>query len=757
MNLPAKIFSLLERLYNSLKYDGIYIVVSILLPLALWKIAAGQEIVKFLATGKDTHNVVLILFVFTMLTFSVWSIPTLAISLWKKVTGTAINENEAFKHLVEVYNGVNAKNKSYPTRFPIRYFAALPWIIFLFACCYSFYSKTAFALCITAILIPVLLYKSLLQGITQKLMTAVLSRLAKVLRNSALYVLVMLLLFLALEGLILYIICSGCISTEEGTKALIIVSNCVFLYLTYNYIVYIEAHPMAGISKYNHTVLLCLSVILFFLLLFCSRYDFPYEIAAISPIVVVVVIINLFILLADIFCTAQLILTKFYKEQLSALKYKTYTIAIYAFALIVMGSFFFRSVNSHRIRKVAVTTQQYQDEKNRLSLTAYFTQWYSRARSVNTGDTLTVFLVSGQGGGSRAGAWFYLNIKQLERIYGTAFSQNVFSISTISGSSSGACMYLADRFLYHKQSGLLPLINDSVLERTRKIYTKNYFSSAFWGLLIGDGIEGLAGSNRVFPKDRNYYLQKEELKAYEAANSRLKNSAGEYFETDFMYPYSDKSKNGDPFFPLFFINTAIVENGDRGIFSPVKLEGFSIARDIYKSFKDHVKCHEGTCFYNLLTTTCVNQSQSFPIINAYNYIECTGRFVDGGLFDNSGCTTTLEVYYALKKYCADSNLKVKFVCINILNSPIGDEYKAELKPTSIMNTPSAAMQSPFGGHQRFSYKELTRRVNANAGDTVIDITLQAEIVLTRMMGNPDIDSMYTQSSDTLRRVRLPLF
>src|SRR3546814_8572710 len=55
--------------------------------------------------------------------------------------------------------------------------------------------------------------------------------------------------------------------------------------------------------------------------------------------------------------------------------------------------------------------------------------------------------------------------------------------------------------------------------------------------------------------------------------------------------------------PLFFINSAIVETGERGVFSPVDLASFSLAADLYGLSKQH---HP---LYNLPLITCVNRSE----------------------------------------------------------------------------------------------------------------------------------------------------
>src|SRR5690606_19682324 len=161
----------------------------------------------------------------------------------------------------------------------------------------------------------------------------------------------------------------------------------------------------------------------------------------------------------------------------------------------------------------------------RPSLTTYFDEWVTN-RAPNRGDTLDVYLVSGQGGGSRAAVWFFMAMNYLDSLESTPssrFSDRVFSISTVSGSTSGAAMFLADNYLG------VPRHSASVVPRMKAIYGRNFLSSSFWGMLIGDSFEGakhavsgkLGGAPTAFPKDRNYYFQEEEIRGYTDATPSI--------------------------------------------------------------------------------------------------------------------------------------------------------------------------------------------------------------------------------------------
>src|SRR5690606_5901308 len=204
-------------------------------------------------------------------------------------------------------------------------------------------------------------------------------------------------------------------------------------------------------------------------------------------------------------------------------------------------------------------------------------------------------------------------------------------------------------------------------------------------------------------------------------------------------PYTDRDSSiHHPDFPLFFINSAIVETGERGVFSPVNLADFSLAADLYGLFKQYYP------LYNIPLIACVNQRQAFPVINAYNYLDGAGRLIDGGIYENSGTTTTLEVYEALTQHIAsrgDTSKVIRLVCINIVNTNMDTaKDSVRFRPASVLNTLTAAFQSPFGGHEQFSYRNIMRRVSAP--DTVFSFTLAKPVPLTRMLQPAAIDTMY---------------
>lgn len=485
-----------------------------------------------------------------------------------------------------------------------------------------------------------------------------------------------------------------------------------------------EMQLIEYISPININIIIATTLIVFFEFLFTSQH--------------------LLISIITKLCTAPrqclLISTKTETNRLTGYKY-----LLFGLFFFLMFQFFFSSLNSHRIR---VENSSMEVNKHRLSLVDYFDRWFDNRHLQNQEDS-TVYLISGQGGGSRAAAHFFMSMCFFERA-DSNFFKKVFCISTASGSTSGAEMFLASKYYGKRHTNA-----DSIRQKGIELYGKNYMSSAFFGMMAGDGIEYFTSMNNYFPHDRNYHLQKEELHGF---NQAFVTDGTKFFENDFMYPYSESEKH----WPLFMINTTVVDYGVRGVFSPVTTS-FSLARDLYGDFtKDN--CNDKK---DIPLVTCVNQSQAFPLLSAYNYMECTGRLADGGIVENTGCATTLEVYEAIRQYCNKTKRQnIKIVCINLYNSDISESFGAPYKKASVLNTVTAVIHSPFDGAQFYAHKNLAKKIayldslnlGLNHQDTVWNFGLDTAVTLTRTLSKRGVQAIFDKIKDTLKyRYNLPSF
>lgn len=792
-NVGKVILDFIEKLYNSILYNGFYIFLSLLFPYVIYKLDAGHEIIENIVENEKVGlNISAILFAFFLLAFSVWCVPTLAIRLWKFFTGNKTDNYLLYKYLTVIYSGAGhtdencTKDKITPhLQIPMKYFAVFPWMMFIFTCVWVLYKPWIYTAIAVLVLIGMFvavdlfgkriweLYNQWLfrkmqsQGKTMERMGT-----KKFLSRYSLF-LIIFVAFICIPWL-LDVFCGSFFLKVENGKQMLIGLNFLQLFAFYFFINFLEHLPSRIdpqqryiISRFNYIFVIAIVLIIIVVLFI---WNWKSEISIFNPIFVVVSLLAVFIMFFDICFTAQVLLTHIATvirpscekkdacciQDSSHNRLQFHRIFVNLCALLFIYLAFFHSTNEHRIREVeSDATQSITDTRE--SLDAYFANWLKVNHDVTDGSdkNITIYLVSGPGGGSRAAAWFYLTMKKLDNLYQDQFYKSVFSISTVSGSTSGANMYLAEKHLgITREYSSLQLATD--------IYSKNYFSGTFFGLLLGDGAEGMAGIITRQTKGRNYYFQKEEMNGFIEAYGLTGTDAAKaraYFENDMLDAYRDKA------LPLFFINTTLIECGKRGIFSPVKIgngtEKFSIGVDLYDRYihfleytKPENRCRKDSLkiLRGIPMVTCVNQSQAFPLINSYDYLDGAGRLCDGGLYDNSGCSTTLEIYQALRKYIKKHELKnIKIVCLNILNGDINDNFEFGCKAPSILNTLQGVASLPFSGNETYAFFNLERQIKnhiitaecngVKINDAVINLQPTNKYNLTRMLSKDAIKAI----------------
>lgn len=732
----------LHKAANTIRYNGLYIFLAIVFPLVLSVFDAGREIIQSLCEETNQLNLSLCLVSFFLLGFSVWCIPTLAISIFQFFTGYQYenrspevlekSREEMFNSLTKIYNDKSTAYQPNKTQFPIRWFAVFPWLMFLFTYYWVSGSNIDLLIEIITTIVLFIIGKRLFKKYKERI---------KIPKTGKLFLLICTIPFLSL--LMLPYILGNVIpqSFQIYTYGFIAALSAVIFYYTLHLLE--EKKTQYKLSCFNYNFMLIV-LVLAILALYCLNQK--QMLPNISPVIVLIIMAAAMITFFDLFITSQHLLIKIAKAKSRSEKTDviSFRLGIYQlFTLTLLPIFIilclFSSLNSHRIRKT-YAGNEYVSITQRPTFTKYFDTWFQKNMTAILKDS-TIYLISGQGGGSRAAAWFFMNMALKEK-QDSNFLKKTFSISTVSGSSVGAYMFLGAEYFNASIHHI-----DSV---TTKLLGRNYMSSAFFGLLIGDGIDGIVNTivspGSGFPIDRNYHLQKEEMDAFKKT---FHVDAKDFFEADYLQLYQDTTR----MYPLFFINTAIVEKGTRGIFSPVQLDSISLAQDLYKTFKN--EDHNGR--YNIPMTTCVNQSEAFPLLSAYNYMDCTGRFIDGGLYENTGCETTLEIYQALRKYLNNpvyKNYNLRIALLNVINSSITGDYNVPFKKASILNSLTALVNSPFGGHQNYAYHNLNRQVtymnqlfNNDVKDTVMNIPLNEKITLTRTLSDSSIRKMYNTLSN----------
>nr|WP_314499243.1 hypothetical protein [uncultured Chryseobacterium sp.] len=747
-----KLLDLFESIIDTIRDNGLFIFLAILFPVLLYQVGAGEEIILNLSYQQDGKNkAFFVVASFLFLGLSIWCVPTISIYFFKFLTKISPEKIESIlDKLLDLYN---AKPKSSSVRkilqIPVRYLAVLPWIIFIISLINVYHGKGVM------IIMGVMLFALL------KILDYYTSRLTKTFDTTFLqfkryWEIICILSILLVTYFILRI--------NEGINYayIIVFANIAGMMLSYIFFLIKEnsedfpegdRRKMKMIHRKTFYMHLFLLIIAGGTMIIYYIKQVNSTIHNISPITIGTMIMSFYILIIELLFTSQILLANLFIRELgnTSLRFRLYKLVILCFVAgwIVL---LFKSTNAHVITKTQVNNSS--DLYLRDSLYEHFEGWYQQ-RKKNNNDLLEVFLVSGQGGGSRGGYWFLSNMFELDR--NENFRNNLYSISTVSGSTSGAQMFLASKEYYN-------LANDDCRRAIPKmIYTKNYLSSALYGLLIGDFLETVAGFTGLPERDRNFYFQKEEENAFIAAHTqagskKTKKSPNDFFNRDYMFHYKimkDGKYQYQYNLPLFFINTTIIENGKKAVFSPVQMNTpiktvtvnkvknsalFTLYEDAYGIYR---KC-DWSVNKEISMSACVNASQSFPLINAYSFLHGVGRLADGGLFENSGTSTTMEVYTALKKYVKLKNYRVKFTMINILNGRIDNDTAVDYAPASILNTITAMSNNPFTGHQLMAIKQLHRQsvlLSEDGGDCVITLKPTGDYNLSRILSEKTIDEM----------------
>jgi hypothetical protein len=364
-----------------------------------------------------------------------------------------------------------------------------------------------------------------------------------------------------------------------------------------------------------------------------------------------------------------------------------------------------------------------------------------------SGKPYPIILVSGEGGGSRAGLWFSQNLINFDWDTKGKFRNHIFSVSTVSGSSVG----LSTVFTFWDKTRNASTIDTSWIGFPAAIYANNYVGSSIRGLLLTDLYKSLGPGNWV--KDRNTTLQNEEAATTARAvlkvsgdedwNKRDIPDSGMTLKKDFMYFFYEKNGNQLQYrknTPITLINTCRSNDGRRGIFSSIKLDGiyFNEAIDIAGyMYEDSIRNCQGVkewaCKKKKVSMgQACNTSELFPFFSAPAYIDSLGSFVDGGYHENSGLKSTLDIYMQLRKRLENDKLNGKYmIYIMYLKNGSGDKqlYKKMESEPVLLQPLHALFSQPFEGSA--SYFEEKARVLSflDNNATFIPISLNPKILV----------------------------
>lgn len=276
--------------------------------------------------------------------------------------------------------------------------------------------------------------------------------------------------------------------------------------------------------------------------------------------------------------------------------------------------------NNHEIRTVENTSQPV---SNRQAIQEHFVDWINYRRDdVLAADSIyPVYIVAAQGGGIRSLKWTAGVMEQLE-LQMPGFTRHVYGFSGVSGGTVGAAFYNA----YYRDY----LIEGDTSRSAdfAEITSDDYLSAVTGAMLFPDMVQNFL----PFPVgyfDRARWLEDSWADAY---NDHLN---GNTFDQQFLNLWKDEYCYQ---VPGMFINTTVVENGQKAVMSNIDFSGpeFPDVKDIHQHIENDVPLK-----------TAALLSARFPYVTppgtALDSLDNAINLVDGGYFENTGLGTANSI------------------------------------------------------------------------------------------------------------------
>jgi len=340
-------------------------------------------------------------------------------------------------------------------------------------------------------------------------------------------------------------------------------------------------------------------------------------------------------------------------------------------ALFLLALVFSLWNDNHAVRVLAERPAAWE---NRADLRAALKDWFNHQllRPVGAKGEYPLFVVSGEGGGIRAAYWTATVLSEIQK-QNPCFADQLFSLSGVSGGSLGSAVFTAllaeqnatrGAFRCDREGGAID--GKKLQEQAQAILGEDFLSPVMAAALYPDLTQ------RVLPFpvpsfDRARALEQAWERAW-----RQHVPGSNRFAEPFDRLWQDRNA---VWMPALFLNSTWVETGKRLIVSNLRLaprdatdaEDFVDMEDAHRFFGEHA----------LSLSSAVHLSARFTYVSPAGTLTkddgtVYGRAVDGGYFENSGATTTLEILKTINLLAKlDPRWKqVRPVVIHISNEPV---------------------------------------------------------------------------------------
>jgi len=336
-------------------------------------------------------------------------------------------------------------------------------------------------------------------------------------------------------------------------------------------------------------------------------------------------------------------------------------------ALLALAILFSAWNDNHAVRTLA--EPQLSAEK-REDLRAALRNWMDRQpyRPANAKDSYPMYVVNAEGGGIRAAYWSAMVLGRIQDA-NPCFADQLFSLSGVSGGSLGASVFVASLVEHRAASGARSCRDShpgpfSIQSMAEDILGEDFLSPVAAAMLYPDLLQRLL----PFPVpafDRAVAIEQAWERAW-----RIHAPGTDRLAQPLDRLYEDKKR----WTPALFLNATWVETGKRLIASNVRIIEPGAQESV-----DFVDVEDAQRFFaprSIALSGAAHMSARFTYVSPAGTMvkegKVRGRVVDGGYFENSGATTTLEILKTLPLLARKDSrwAKVEPIVIHISNEPV---------------------------------------------------------------------------------------
>lgn len=254
-------------------------------------------------------------------------------------------------------------------------------------------------------------------------------------------------------------------------------------------------------------------------------------------------------------------------------------------------------------------------------------------------DSIPLYIIAAEGGGIRGLNWTAGVLQQLQSKI-PHFYEHVYAVSGVSGGAVGSLFfhsYYNDVSIDIQKGNVSDEVRQAELKKFQEIISADYLSGVSGALIGPDMLQ------RFLPFPVPYF---------DRARWLEDNLSKEYFKQTGHHTLDDPflSVTGQKGQTVFYINSTVVETGQKAVLSNLKLDP--------EYFPNVIDLHEITAV-DFPVKTAGLTSARFPYITPPGTIrsqdgENWGNLVDAGYYENTGIETALQISYQMSDLINDA-------------------------------------------------------------------------------------------------------